>query len=559
MKYKQAIGYMRYSSRNQKGNTSIERQTDIINGVCKSKKLKLVKLYEDTSKSAFRGTNLEHDLGQLLKDVESGLIPSQTLLIIESLDRISRDKVAISQQIINRIFYAGVSIYTDSDSKTYDCLNPPITDIIILLVNLQRAHDESQLKSNRVVGSYPRRYEAALAKGPLINKNLPNWLDFDESTGRSVVNVKRKQQVLAMVDMYLNQGMGFNPLTDKINNVLKWKPWGHANCVNKSGRWTVSYVQKVLKSPALMGHYQLWVKTMDKTDDNENSKFWNYVDTTQTVDGKWKFGEVIKDYYEPMIDEKTFYRIQNKCKKNDTFKRGRPTTKPVGNLFTSLAVCQCGQKYHYLNKGEYSYLVCVDRCGSRSIPYKPFEEHALYLIPVDVNDDIELKNNNIQNENNSIQGEIDSNLEYLENLTLKLKAMKSPTLMNQVIETESLINELEESKKPLLTAPSKLEYNFDIAVNKEDKRWRLKRKDNYKDIVKSIQILEHCRDIEVVVEMVYEKKKRGCFKVAKKSRLSETHAIDEYKGDHIDGESLESFKARVGRPKMKFNKVTEYI
>jgi DNA invertase Pin-like site-specific DNA recombinase len=73
---------------------------------------------EDIGVSAFRGANVRDGaLGQFLEAVEAGKVPRGSHLLVESLDRLSREQVKIALSLFLRIGQAGITLITLMDGK----------------------------------------------------------------------------------------------------------------------------------------------------------------------------------------------------------------------------------------------------------------------------------------------------------------------------------------------------------------------------------------------------------------------------------------------------------
>ena len=68
-----------------------------------------------------RGKNrTEGKLGLILAGIETGKIPIRSYLIVDSLDRITREELIDAYYLILTIIRAGIVIVTTSDGFTYD-------------------------------------------------------------------------------------------------------------------------------------------------------------------------------------------------------------------------------------------------------------------------------------------------------------------------------------------------------------------------------------------------------------------------------------------------------
>src|ERR1035437_474114 len=93
-----AISYVRYSSVGQSAGDSVRRQLEATESYCRKHDLKLTDKYrlQDSGKSAFHGVDRRDTsaLGQVEKQVAAGEIPNGTVLIVENLDRLSREEIS---------------------------------------------------------------------------------------------------------------------------------------------------------------------------------------------------------------------------------------------------------------------------------------------------------------------------------------------------------------------------------------------------------------------------------------------------------------------------------
>src|SRR4051812_17590900 len=89
-----AYSYLRFSTPEQQKGDSFRRQSSMAASYAAHHGLELDEhlTFHDLGRSAFRGQNLAEAgrLGDFLEAVRSGLVPSGSVLLVEQLDRISR-------------------------------------------------------------------------------------------------------------------------------------------------------------------------------------------------------------------------------------------------------------------------------------------------------------------------------------------------------------------------------------------------------------------------------------------------------------------------------------
>ena len=91
--------------------------------------------------SAFKGANVtEGALGRFLDAVEKGLVLPGSYLLVESLDRISRQEIVKSLSLFLRIIQAGINLVTLQDERIYRADQTELADLIISLTIMSRAH-----------------------------------------------------------------------------------------------------------------------------------------------------------------------------------------------------------------------------------------------------------------------------------------------------------------------------------------------------------------------------------------------------------------------------------
>lgn len=110
---------------------------------------------QDKGISAFRSANLDPTsaLGQLLTQVEAGNIPRGTVLIVENLDRLSRDKVRKALTLFLNLIDKGIEIVALSDNeRRYNAASVDANsmDLVGSIMVMSRAHEESMIKSHRI-------------------------------------------------------------------------------------------------------------------------------------------------------------------------------------------------------------------------------------------------------------------------------------------------------------------------------------------------------------------------------------------------------------------------
>jgi DNA invertase Pin-like site-specific DNA recombinase len=104
----------------------------------------------DIGISAFSGANVSGGaLGLFLEAIRNQKVEEGSFLIIESLDRLSRQEVLKSLGLFIEILGARVNIVTLTDGRTYTSASD-FPDLTLSIAVMSRAHEESRTKSHRV-------------------------------------------------------------------------------------------------------------------------------------------------------------------------------------------------------------------------------------------------------------------------------------------------------------------------------------------------------------------------------------------------------------------------
>src|SRR5262249_61501305 len=124
--------YKRFLSVQQAEGGSLKRQTALAQAYCDRKKLTLDEslTLNDLGVSAFRGDNVKDGaLAGFLEACRLGRVPRGGVLIVESLDRLSRDQIRPALQLFLQLQDYGIRIVTLQPEREYP---PDATDALAL-------------------------------------------------------------------------------------------------------------------------------------------------------------------------------------------------------------------------------------------------------------------------------------------------------------------------------------------------------------------------------------------------------------------------------------------
>ena len=107
---KKCYSYIRWSSDKQSGGSTLARQLKTAQEIADDNSLELVEMI-DSGISAFKGKNSKDgELGRFIDAVENKLIPDNSWLVVENLDRLSREAIINAQQLFLKLLKLGIEV-----------------------------------------------------------------------------------------------------------------------------------------------------------------------------------------------------------------------------------------------------------------------------------------------------------------------------------------------------------------------------------------------------------------------------------------------------------------
>ncbi|MBD7671641.1 recombinase family protein [Klebsiella pneumoniae] len=343
----QAYSYIRFSSKKQEQGDSVRRQTELAEQYAHANNLILSdKNFQDLGISAFKEGN-RPSLGDMLEAIEKGQIEQGSTIIIESLDRLSRRGIDVTQQIIKSILQHNVFIASLVDGLLLnrESVNDLVSVIRIALA-ADLAYKESEKKSQRLRETKGQQRQRAL-NGEVINKILPFWLERKQD---KIVFSDRLDTVKRIIELR-RKGLGTNKIARTLNDE------GHKPL--RSAGWNHTTVGKTINSVALYGAYQTSETTKDR---------------------KVILLDIIENYYPAVISKDEFILLQSDQKQN------KPGYKSEHNAFAGILKHECGgalvRKFHVVSGKTYQYHICANARDGKYHVTKNFKniEVALFRI-----------------------------------------------------------------------------------------------------------------------------------------------------------------------------------
>ncbi|WP_292607453.1 recombinase family protein [Mesorhizobium sp.] len=357
-----AYSYVRFSTPDQQKGDSLRRQTEAAARWASARAIELDNSsYQDLGVSAYAGDNAEVGmLGEFLGAVRDGTIEAGSYLLIESLDRLSRDKARRAVRLLEDLCDSGIAVVTLADGKEYtkEALDNDPMGLMWALMVAMRANEESATKSRRVREAWAKKKEAAAAERRPMTKRLPAWLAL--SPDRTTITVdEARANVVRRIFKESIAGKGQHSIAQTLT-AEGVETFGDGR--RKALVWQRSYVKKLLESPTVIG-------TLIPHD-------------TRKVRGRRVRDPLppIPNYYPAIVSAADFARV-NGSRKGSATPRVRAATGQVSNVLASLGKCpRCGATMTRVNKGRKGgtpYLVCVTAKAGGGCDYKQVRIEAI--------------------------------------------------------------------------------------------------------------------------------------------------------------------------------------
>lgn len=249
---RKAYSYLRFSAPEQSTGDSFRRQMSLAVEYAKKHNLILDETltFQDLGVSAYRGANAETgQLGALLEAVSVGLIPKNSLILVENLDRISRQTARKALRLIEGIVEAGLTVVTLSDERQYtlETLDNDPIQLLLAILTFIRANEESQLKSKRLAAAWMAKRENAL-NTPMTSA-APGWLRLNREKGVFEI-IPENAKIIQRIFAELLKGYG----SLAISRMLNVEKVGFLKSRDRDrSMWYSANISKILKNPAVIG------------------------------------------------------------------------------------------------------------------------------------------------------------------------------------------------------------------------------------------------------------------------------------------------------------------
>ncbi len=313
-----AYSYKRFSTPSQAEGDSIRRQTAAAQryiddhpeyGLVLDTTLVLV----DEGVSAFRGDNLKSGhLARFIRAVKDGVVAPGSWLLLESLDRFTRQSVNLAAAELLNLINRGIvvvtlhngTIYREEDFEGIDGL----VNLMGALIAMQGHHHEQVTKGKRVAAAWGAKYDR-VNKGHILTRTVPFWLEVNaDKTGFNVL--ADRVEVVREIFKRRAEGEGKSKIAADLT------ARGIPTPKSRGAIWNPSTIQKILDSDSVVGVLL-------------NAR-----------------GDRFDHYYPRVVDEATYQTV--------SALRAKPSTQGAragSHPLTRLIKHDCGTTMRRINKG----------------------------------------------------------------------------------------------------------------------------------------------------------------------------------------------------------------
>ena len=290
----------------------------------------------DAGVSAYKGLNkIKGTLGAFLKRVKAGEIPKGSVLVIEKMDRFSRDEIDLVLPDFISLLQSGVELFSCIDRSHYTLAdirkNPMLLNYAVM--GMAWANDYSKSMGSRITQAVDIRL-AKCSQGEKYNLGgwVPKWFDFvgeHKQAGEYKPNQHFKTIQRICIEYIAGRSMyqiARGLIADKVPSVM-------------GGKWAQGTIANLLRHKTLLG----------------------------TLEQK---GIVLKDFYPPVLTKPQWEKLQAKLRENTNRKGGNAVADNIANLFRNRCKCaHCGGTITTAKSASHRLYTCktkrVGQCPSK--------------------------------------------------------------------------------------------------------------------------------------------------------------------------------------------------
>jgi DNA invertase Pin-like site-specific DNA recombinase len=517
-----AYSYGRFSSDKQELGDSKRRQDELVRKYCIEHDLELSTLNMfDAGVSAFHGQHRKNGaLGTFTKLVTAGKITPGSVLLIENIDRLSREASSDALTLFLTIINNGLKLVLLEHNKeiTKQSFDENAGDFYMIMGEIRRANEESKRKSYLVGNAWKQKKRLATEQGVYMTRKIPHWLVLSDDK-KTCTPIPEAAKTIKLIYKMRLAGKGKDIITKELNLLGDkiWRPRKSPN--NPTGKWNTTYVNDILRTRHVLGEFQPMKRIAKGLREPD--------------------GEPIKDYYPAIIDQETFDNVQAAIADNaKRMGKGGGRTGRSTNLFANVITCGvCGSPMYLLTWSKH-YLYCKNRymnkeCEAKPVLYEEVEKLIFQNLEELTVSDLLPESNEILDMLEAIKTQITAKEYHLQTLTTgienisdtifktkdeKVRKILEQKLSNAIVDkeaTERTVIELQQEERSITQQANELDETLNVTMqiyellksNPDNPDLRIRIRSEIRKLIKRIDIHPIQKYVKESVEIepgVYE-------------------------------------------------------
>jgi DNA invertase Pin-like site-specific DNA recombinase len=329
-----AYSYLRYSTDRQQYGDSERRQLDesakyaLENGL----ELDTEASFKDLGVSAYRGSNLKKGaLGDFIQGVKDGQIQTPATLIIETIDRLSRDRLLDALSLFIELLNLDLTLVTLIDKQVYtrQSVSENPYQLIISITLMYSANQYSVNLGYRVKNAWNNKLNKAKNHGIPLTKKLPFWLCLEPNDqGKDVYQFTSEVHTLRIIFDLYEQGKGYNLIAQYLNQ-------HHPLPVNRKSarhpKWQEARIKDLLEDEKCIGNYIIYDE-VEELDENGDKKMIKHYPKDET--------NILTGFYPAAITQRQWLAVH--ALKDDKAKSRASGGRKSTNMLAHIGKCECG-------------------------------------------------------------------------------------------------------------------------------------------------------------------------------------------------------------------------
>jgi DNA invertase Pin-like site-specific DNA recombinase len=344
-----AYSYVRFSTPEQKWGDSLRRQEAEAKEWADKKGIELDMSLRDLGKSGYKGVHRKKGaLGRFLDQVQRKVVPRGSYLVVEDIDRLSREHPLDATTVLTNLLHAGITIVNlrsgteiSSDSVRADAHGSQFGELIS---DMNRAHRESQRKARLSKANWDEKLKLARSEKKGLTSQVPGWIKVEKIGDpsqpklmeRKMTLIEDRAKVVKLIFRMSLRGRGTRRIA-KMLNKTKTPCWGKGK--REGQEWHASYIQKILHSRTVLGELEPHEYKTVKDEKNLGEQ----------IQVRVRRGEAIKDYYPRLISDEDFKRVAE-IKEPLARHRGGKHSGRISNLVPGLTTANLSDVFDWKNR-----------------------------------------------------------------------------------------------------------------------------------------------------------------------------------------------------------------